>query len=218
MNAPSQKENSAEQPITILKVDASARTKHSTSRALNNALLKALGTQFANINLIRRDVAPGIPLVNEAWVNANLTPAENRTEEQKNALTISDELVDELILANYILISTPIYNFSVPASLKSWIDQVCRAQRTFRYTSEGPIGLLTGKRVFVTISSAGTQLDSEIDFAGRYLRHVLGFIGLEDVLFIRADAQGAQAQSKIREALVQIKQIVAETCKDPNGG
>src|SRR5690606_6043276 len=92
-----------------------------------------------------------------------------------------------------------IYNFSIPASLKAWIDQVARARRTFRYTEAGPEGLLKGKRAYIVFASGGVPLGSEVDFASAYLRHILGFIGISDVEFIAADGhqkdRGAMARA-----------------------
>lgn len=102
-------------------------------------------------------------------------------------LALSDTLVGELKSADTIVIGTPVYNFAVPAALKAWIDLVARARETFQYTEDGPVGLLQGKKAYVIIASGGTKVGSEIDFAGNYLKHVLGFIGITDVTIVAAD-------------------------------
>src|SRR5690606_7995661 len=108
-------------------------------------------------------------------------------------------LIGEIEAADTIIITAPIYNFSIPASLKAWIDQVARARRTFRYTEVGSEGLLKGKRVYIVFVSGGVPLGSEVDFASAYLRHILGFIGISDVEFIAADGhqkdRGAMARA-----------------------
>jgi FMN-dependent NADH-azoreductase len=95
-----------------------------------------------------------------------------------------------------IVISMPIYNFNLSASLKLWIDQIARVGRTFRYTENGPIGLLTGKRAVILFASGGTKVGSEIDFGTPYLRHLLGFIGITDVEIITADQQTTESKTE----------------------
>jgi FMN-dependent NADH-azoreductase len=181
---------------TILHIDASSRTADSVSRDLTAKIV----AQLNGTEVVRRDVSAGLPLLSEAWVGANFTPAEARTEEQKQLLAQSDALVDELLAADVLVIGAPVYNFSVPAGLKTWIDHIARAGRTFQYTETGPVGLLEGKRAIIAVASGGTQVGSEIDFASTYLRHVLGFIGITDVEVIAADALSMDAEGAITRA------------------
>lgn len=168
---------------SVLLVEASARKSGSTSRELALHLLGRLRPG----RVIRRDVADGLPIITEDWVNANFTKPEDRTHEHRETLSLSDSLVEEVKAADTIVIATPIYNFSVPASLKIWIDLVARAGLTFRYTPEGPVGLLEGKKAYILVTSGGTPAGSDIDFASGYLKHFLGFIGIHDVEIIAAD-------------------------------
>jgi FMN-dependent NADH-azoreductase len=118
------------------------------------------------------------------------TPA---TPEEHRARALSDELIAELREADTIVIGAPMYNFSVATGLRSWFDYVLRAGETFSYSSAGPKGLLTGKRVIVVESRGGLYSEgpaSAIDFQEPYLRHLLGFIGLTDVTFIHAEKIG----------------------------
>src|SRR3546814_19472850 len=92
-----------------------------------------------------------------------------------------------LITAATLVIFCPIYNCALPSPLKAWLDQICRARVTFTYSDNGPKGLLTGKRAIVVMTSGGTAVSGEIDFATPYLKHILGFIGIENVTFIAAD-------------------------------
>ena len=99
--------------------------------------------------------------------------------------------------ADVWVIATPIYNFGVPASLKAWIDQIARARLTFRYTEQGPQGLLQGKKVYILVATGGTEVGSAIDFATPWLKFVLGFLGITDIEVIAADrgmARGAAAR------------------------
>ncbi len=184
----------------ILRIDASARTHGSTTRELADQLEARLVEQGYGALVTRRDLGLNPPpLLNEAWVGANFTDAAERSDEQKALLAASEELIGEIEAADTIIITAPIYNFSIPASLKAWIDQVARARRTFRYTEAGPEGLLKGKRAYIVFASGGVPLGSEVDFASAYLSHILGFIGISDVEFIAADGhqkdRGAMARA-----------------------
>lgn len=172
--------------IRVLRIDASARTSGSVSRALTDRAIEVLQAQ-TEVELRRRDLANHVPIIDADWIEARGLPGEDRTDAQRQTLAMSDTLIDELRVADLLLIALPIYNFTVPASFKAWIDLVCRAHETFRYTENGPIGLLTGKRAMVFFVSGGTAYGSEIDFASGYVRHILGFIGITDVDFIAAD-------------------------------
>lgn len=170
----------------VLRIDSSARTAGSVTRDLNDRVVATL-SETGPLAVTRRDLTTPPPQIDETWVGANFTPPEDRSEAQKTALALSDRLVAELRAADVILIGLPIYNFSLPASLKAWIDQVARVGETFRYTAEGPEGLLKGKRAIVTVASGGTPVGSDYDFATAYLTHVLGFIGITEVSFVTAD-------------------------------
>lgn len=171
---------------TVLRVDASGRREGSQTRVLADKLIAQLQAAGAT-RVLTRDLAGGVEFVDEAWINANFTPEEDRTEAQKSRLLGSDALVDEAVQSDVIVIATPIYNFAVPAVLKAWIDQVARARKTFRYTDNGPVGLLEGKKAYLVVTSGGTEVGSETDFATGYLRHILGFIGIDDVTVFAAD-------------------------------
>src|SRR3546814_698354 len=112
----------------------------------------------------------------------------------------SEELIGEIEAADTIIITAPIYNFAIPASLKAWIDQVTRARRTFSYTEVGPEGLLRGKRAYIVFASGGVPLGSQVDFASGYLRHILGFIGITDVHVIAADGHQRDGEAIARAA------------------
>ncbi len=185
---------------SVLRIDASARKNGSSSRALSDSLIE----QLAPENLVIRDLAIDLPFVTEDWVGANFTDEADRSDEQKATLSISDTLVEEIVAADTLVIGTPIYNFGVPAALKAWVDMVARARKTFHYTANGPEGLLTGKKAYILITSGGTEVGSEIDFASGYLRHVLGFIGIEDVTVISAGQQMMKGEAAVSEALQQI--------------
>ena len=171
----------------ILRVDASMRHDGSTTRALTDATVKKLAASGATVT--SRDLADGVQIIDQEWIGANFTDPEDRTPEQAERLALSDALIGELQAADIVVIGMPIYNFGVPAALKAWVDQVARARVTFRYTENGPQGLLQGKRAVIVAASGGTGVNSEIDFATPYLRHALGFLGIHDVQVVAADQQ-----------------------------
>jgi FMN-dependent NADH-azoreductase len=172
---------------TILQINASARKTGSVTRELTETLVTRLLGRSADTKVISRDVSQGLPFLDEDWVGATFTDPAERSAEQRMKLALSDTLVSELKAADTIVIGTPIYNFSIPAALKAWVDLIARTRETFQYTEEGPVGLLKGKKAYVIVASGGTKVGSEIDFAANYLRHVLGFVGITDVTLVAAD-------------------------------
>ena len=190
----------------LLRIDASMRKNGSYSRKLGDRLIEQLYTQQPH-TLTERDLADGVPHINEAWINANFTNVNERSTEQQAALSYSDVLVGELESADMVVIGLPIYNFGVPAAFKAWIDQVVRAKRTFRYGENGPEGLLKSKKAYIILSSGGTQLGSDIDFVSSYLRHVLGFVGIDDVTFIDSSGIGKDEEKVLTNAHTAIDAI-----------
>ncbi len=137
---------------TILQIDTSARVQGSTSRQLSTRIAAKLGGKIT-----RRDLNAGVPQIDETWIAANFTPADQRTEAQTAALALSDSLIAEIMEADVLVIGVPVYNFGVPAALKAWIDQIARTGVTFKYAETGPKGLLSGKRAILAVASGGTK-------------------------------------------------------------
>ena len=188
----------------VLRIDASARRQASVSRDLVSKIIN----RIEGAQVITRDVARDpIPQIDETWVNANFTPAEDRSKTQAEALSLSDTLIAEVREADVLVIGLPIYNFGVPAALKAWIDQIARAGVTFRYTEAGPQGLLEGKRAIVAVASGGTEAGSDVDFATGYVRQVLGFIGIHDVEFVTADRLSLDAEGTLKAAEAQVEAL-----------
>jgi FMN-dependent NADH-azoreductase len=174
---------------------------------LSQEMIAALENRHGPVGLTRRDLADGIDLVDEVWINANFTAEEERTAAQRDRLAESDALVAELKGADVVIIGAPTYNFGVPASLKAWIDMIARARLTFRYTGNGPEGLLHGKKAYVIVTSGGVPVDSPFDFATPYLRHALGFVGITDVEIIAADQLNSRAADSIAAARTRIADL-----------
>ena len=192
----------------ILEISASPRQDESISRLLTKDLLQALEDRYDDVEITRRDVSAGLPFVDAEWVVATNTPAEDRTAAQREKLAFSDTLVEELKAADIVVIGAPIHNFSVPASLKAWIDLVARVRLTFRYTENGPVGLLEGKKAYVLSPSGGVPVGSPVDFATPYLRHALAFIGIDDVEIIGAQGADRGNDQALDDARARIAEIV----------
>jgi FMN-dependent NADH-azoreductase len=162
-----------------------------------------------------RDLAvTPLPLISDEWLQAAYADPVKRTPAQQQALETSDTLIDEIVSADEIVIGVPMYNFTIPAPLKAWIDQVVRIGKTFTYDGTGPKGLLEGKKVVVITSRGGAYRPGTptagFDYQEPYLRHILGFIGLTDVTFIHAENQmnGELAGPARKGVLERIGQIV----------
>ena len=183
----------------ILRIDASMRKNGSYSRALGDRLIAQLKSQSLSTVKVR-DLADGIPNIDETWIGANFTDIAERTAEQRSVLSCSDALISELKSADTLVIGLPIYNFNVPAAFKAWIDQIARAKITFRYGDSGPEGLLKDKKSYVILSSGGTQLGSNIDYVSDYMHHILGFIGIKDVTIIDSSGIGRNESKVIADA------------------
>ena len=199
--------------MKILHIDASARKGDSVTRKLSARLVgqlagnTGLNTVLNNGRVTYRDVSEGLPFIDEAKIAAYFTAPGERTDEHRLAIALSDTIVSELKNNDILVIGVPIYNFSMPASLKAWADLAARVGETCRYTATGPVGLLENKKAYVVIASGGTRVDSQIDFLTPWLRHFLGFIGIRDVTVISADALNqnfdaglAQAERQLAEA------------------
>lgn len=171
---------------TLLRIDTSARHEGSHSRKLADLLQHQWQSNHPEGQVVQRDLnQPRIPHIEQKTIEAYYTPAEQKTPAHFKATALSDQLIAEVQAADTLLISTPMYNFSVPSALKAWIDQVVRIGVTFGYDAEtGPYGLLQNKTAYIVTASgapfAGTELAS-MDHLAPYLKTVLGFIGFNPV-------------------------------------
>jgi FMN-dependent NADH-azoreductase len=192
----------------LLRIDSSGRYQGSSTRALTDSLIEALALR-STIEVSVRDLAGGMPHVDESWIQANFTDVEERSEQQKDRLQASDDLVAEVQDADVIVIGMPIYNFGVPAALKAWVDMIARARLTFRYTENGPEGMLKGKKAYLVVASGGVAVDSEVDFATPYMRHALRFLGITDIQVISAEQQMSRGAESVDSAQAQITNLVS---------
>jgi FMN-dependent NADH-azoreductase len=122
---------------------------------------------------------------------------------------LSEQLIDELKVAETLVLGAPMYNFGIPASLKQWIDSICRAGVSFKYTEQGPVGLLNVRRAFIITATGGTAIGSEMDFASRYLEHICGFLGIAEVFHIDVSGSKRTPEQVITQGKQQVDALIA---------
>ena len=175
----------------ILHLKSSIQGKESYSIKLGHAIVgkiqdKYPGSTLEELNLV--DIE--IPHLNPAVLRTFFIPGDQLTEEEKESIRFSDEMVKQLLAADIIVIGAPLINFTVPTVLKAWIDHITRAGITFGYGENGPVGKVTGKRVYVAMSSGGVYSQGPgqaNDFVAPYLKAFLGFLGMTDLTVFRAE-------------------------------
>ena len=185
--------------MKILQINASARSSGANSTRLADAITARLKAQHPAAQVELRDLARDPhPVLDEAALAALFTPAGQRSAEQAARVALDDALIAQVRAADVIVLGVPMYNFGVPVQLKTWLDAIARAGVTFRYTANGPQGLLKGKKVYVALARGGIYRDTPADSQVPYLKTVLGFLGLSDVEFIYAEglAMGSEGVDK----------------------
>jgi FMN-dependent NADH-azoreductase len=193
---------------TLLHLDSSPMGDASVSRHLSAEFVRNWKLANPDGHVIARDTTTSaIPPVTAAWVGAAYTPEASLSPEQRELLGLSDTLIAELFAADEYVFGVPMHNFSVPSTLKLWIDQVTRVNKTFSYATGAPVGLLTGKRATVLIASggsydAGTAMAS-YNFVEPYLRTVLGFVGVSDAKFLAAGNASVLMRGGDRQSFLQ---------------
>jgi FMN-dependent NADH-azoreductase len=197
--------------MKILQINASARSEGSNSTRLADAITAHLTARNAGAVVEVRDLARDPhPVLDEAALGALFTPAEQRSSVQNARVELDNALIAQVQAADFIVLGVPMYNFGVPVQLKAWIDAIARAGVTFRYTSNGPEGLITGKKVYVALARGGLYRNTPADSQVPYLKSVLGFLGMTDVEFVYAEglAMGQEAAAKaFEEAHARIAEL-----------
>jgi len=194
---------------TVLQINSSLFQQQGQSSQLGAALVEQLlGPQD---RLISRDLAAEpVPHLTAERFAAFTLPEAERNAEQQAAVAYSDALIAELREADVIVLGLPMYNFGMPSTLKAYFDHVARAGVTFRYTSEGPEGLLTGKKAYVLATRGGNYQGTPMDAQSAYVRIFLGFLGITDVEFVyaeglaRGETQRAQALDEANASIVEL--------------
>lgn len=184
---------------TLLRIDASARTTGSVSRTLADAVQHAWQTAHPTGRVVLRDLAAQpIPHISQDTITGYYTPADQLTPALRAATALSDELIAELLDAHTLLISTPIYNFSIPSALKAYIDHVVRLNYTFAADENGLRGLVADRPTFIASAAgavyAGTDL-AALNFEGPYLTTLLGFLGITSVELLAVEGTTVDPQA-----------------------
>jgi len=172
---------------SILFIKSSLNGEQGQSNQLGQALVSQLTTD-PTVKVVERDLAAdNLPHLSQTEMAAWMTEAKDRTAQQADLAATSDNLIAELQESDTIVIGMPMYNFGIPSTFKAWVDRVARAGITFRYTEQGPVGLLTNKKVIVVAARGGIYAGTEKDSQTQYLKDFLAFIGIKDVTFIYAE-------------------------------
>ena len=199
--------------MKILQINASARSVGANSTRLADAITARLQAQNPQAVVELRDLASHPhPVLDEAALGALFTPAEQRSAEQAARVALDDALIAQVQAADVIVLGVPMYNFGVPVQLKTWLDAIARAGVTFRYTENGPEGLLKGKKVYVALARGGLYRDTPTDSQVPYLKTILAFLGMTDVEFVYAEglAMGAEGADKaFAAAQARIGELIA---------
>jgi FMN-dependent NADH-azoreductase len=182
---------------SVLFITSSLSGDASTSRLFGLELIDALRQDTPDARVVTRELTESsIPHLSMETLQALAQQPEQRTADQAARAAFADGLIEEVDAADVIVIAAPMYNFSLPSTLKAWIDHIARAGRTFRYTPNGPQGLLKDKKVFVALAQGGKHTGSPMDFVQPYLRGVLAFLGITDVSFVTAEGLAIDAENK----------------------
>ena len=192
--------------MKIYQIDSSARKEGSTSRSLAKKLLNKI--KKTEDEIIYRDLNDEMVFVSGLTESGMNIEKKDQTEHHKKMFELSDTLVKELKESDIIIISTPIYNYGPPATLKAWADLAARVGETFRFKSNGRReGLLKNKRAYLVITSGGTKLNSNEDFLTPWLKFILNFFGIKKVDIVCADQMALDYEKSIKNAEDQISKI-----------
>lgn len=197
----------------VLRIDSSLFAENGVSSLLADYLegqLKARHPEL-EVNQLVLSKDP-VPYIDGSWMAAFMTPADELTEEQKQKVSFSDDLIENVKKADALIVSAPMYNFNIPATLRSWFDVIARAGKTFNYTENGPVGLLEDKPVYVITTRGGLHKDQPTDIVVSHLKTMFGFLGLTQVNFIYSEqlSFGPEFKDKsIENAKVDIQKLVA---------
>jgi len=193
---------------TVLQLTTSLFGEQGQSSRLASGFSQALAEAGGGKVVVRDLAQHPLPHLTAERFTAFGTPASQRTLEQQRLVAESDALIDELRRADVLVIGLPMYNFGVPSTLKAYFDHVARAGVTFRYTADGPVGLLTGKKAYVFATRGGKHAGTATDLQTGFVRQFLGFIGIRDVEFIYAEGLALGEQQREQSLAAAAERIV----------
>ncbi len=171
----------------ILFIKSSLNGEQGNSTILAQELVANLSAT-SEVKVVERDLAEqGLEHLTQIEMAAWMTPANERNSAQVKLTHISDSLIEELTTSDTLVIAMPMYNYGVPSTFKAWVDRVARAGVTFRYTENGPVGLLKNKKVVIVAARGGIHAGTTSDSQTQYLTSFFNFLGLDDITFIYAE-------------------------------
>ena len=192
--------------MSILHIDSSARLTDSNTRIIGQYLVNALDT-----SIVHRDLAVHpLPAISAEDLMGVHGSSDDQRPSLQTHLALSDQLLQELRDADTLIIGAPMYNFGIAASLKQWIDAICRAGVSFKYSSQGPVGLMNIKRAFIITATGGTPIGSDMDFISDYLAHICSFIGVQEVLHIDASGSKGSPEKIIEWGKQQVDSLLSK--------
>lgn len=196
---------------TLLQINASMFSGNGQSTRLANQFVAAWRNNNPEGTVALRDLGEEpVPHLTAERFGALISKPEERNAQQQAVVDFSNALIDELKRADVIVIGLPMYNFGVPSTLKAYFDHIARAGITFRYTDKGPVGMVTGKKVYVFAARGGQYLGTPLDTQTSYVKDFLRFIGIVDVEFIYAEGLNmgeASKQTALENAQTAIVQL-----------
>lgn len=199
---------------TLLQINASINNDNGQSSRLANQFVAAFRARNPEAKIVVRNVAAAdaVPHLDAERFGAFITQPKERSAAQHTVIAYSDTLISELQQADVIVLGLPMYNFGVPSQLKAYFDHVARAGVTFKYTEKGPVGLITGKKVYVFAARGGLYAGTPMDTQTSYVRDFLRFLGMTDVEFVYAEGLAISPQSKeesLAKAVAEIARLAA---------
>jgi FMN-dependent NADH-azoreductase len=199
---------------TLLQINASLNNGKGQSSQLANQFVAAYHRRHPGAKVVKRDVAAAepVPHLNAERFGSFITKPEERSAAQHAVVAYSDILINELRQADVIVLGLPMYNFGLPSQLKAYFDHIARVGETFKYTEKGPVGQLTGKKVYVFAARGGVYVGTPLDTQTSYVRDFLRFLGMDDVEFVYAEGLAISPESKeagLARATAEIERLVA---------
>jgi len=199
---------------TLLKINASLNNGNGQSSQLANQFVAAYRRRYPGAKVVERDVAAAepVPHLNAERFGSFITKPEERSAAQRAVVAYSDTLINELKQADVIVLGLPMYNFGLPSQLKAYFDHIARVGETFKYTEKGPVGQVTGKKVYVFAARGGVYVGTPLDTQTSYVRDFLRFLGMDDVEFVYAEGLAISPESKeagLARATAEIERLVA---------
>lgn len=200
--------NAHTRPLEILRLDSSSRYTDSVSRQLTDHMVARLLQEYPEAKITTRDLAAGLPLPTEAFVDGSLYAMQNPTTAMQDAIQLSNEMVAELLAADVVVLGMPVYNWTIPSTFKAYVDHISRLGVTFAYVDGVRQGLLRARNIYILFTSGGTAIGSENDFATPYAKYLWQTLGIQNVEIIDASGLLFNAEEVTHNAMTQIDALV----------